>query len=116
MYFNPCAFFRHEFAELRAQIHNLKETLMSALDQLKADVAAQATVNASAVTLLAGLKTSLDAAIAANAEGDDGAALAELSSSLEASTSALSAAITANTPASTETPATPVSDPAALTS
>lgn len=69
---------------------------MTALDDLKAAVAAEKTVTLSAVTLLVSLKGKLDAAIAAD---DDGVALEELSSELGASTSALAAAVTANTPA-----------------
>lgn len=66
---------------------------MSALDTLKAEVAEQKTVIASAVTLLAGLKAKLDAA------GTDEAALAALSAELDTQTNALAAAILANTPA-----------------
>lgn len=64
------------------------------LKQLQADVADQTTVVASTVTLLQGIKAALDAAIASN----DPAALAALSTSLEANTKALSDAVTANTP------------------
>lgn len=72
--------------------------MSQALDDLTAQVAADATVEASAITLLNGLKTSLDAAIAANAAGDDSVALNALSASIGASKDALAAAITANTP------------------
>ena len=76
------------------------ENIMSILDTLKADVAAQTTVVNSAITLLSGLKTSLDEAIAAN----DPAALTALSASLDSETTALAAAVTANTPAAPPTP------------
>lgn len=69
------------------------------LDTLTADVAQETTVVKSAVTLIGNLKTELDAAIAAQANGDDGAALAALSTTLEGSATDLAAAIAANTPA-----------------
>lgn len=68
------------------------------LDALTAAVAANTTAADSAITLLAGLKTQLDAAIAANAAGD-GTALQALSDSLTAESTKLAAAVTANTPA-----------------
>jgi hypothetical protein len=68
------------------------------LDALTAQVTQTNTVAASAITLLQGLKTQLDAAIAAQ-PGDDGAALDSLSTSLGTETTALAAAVTANTPA-----------------
>ena len=75
-----------------------KEICMSQeLDNLTAEVAQVVTVEQSAITLLEGLKAKLDAAIAAAAAGDTGA-LPALSASLEASKSALAAAVVANTP------------------
>ena len=68
------------------------------LDQLTADVAAEKTVTASAVTLLTELKVKLDAAIASSGQ-DDGAALAALSADLQKSQADLAAAVSANTPA-----------------
>lgn len=65
------------------------------LDTLKAAVAAETTAVQSAIVLLNGLKTQLDAAIAAN----DPAALKQLSDDLAASTQALSEAVAANTSA-----------------
>jgi hypothetical protein len=67
---------------------------MSELDDLKATVARTETVEDSAVTLLQGLKTALDAAIAAG----DPAALKALSTELGVKTDALAAAVTAGTP------------------
>lgn len=67
---------------------------MSALDELKAAVAAEDTEIASAITLLNGLKAALDAAIASG----DPAALKALSDDIGAQTAALAAAVTANTP------------------
>lgn len=72
---------------------------MAKLDQISADVAAQSSVIQSAVVLLGGLKTKLDEAVTALAGGDDGAALAALSASLESNTQALAAAVAVNTPA-----------------
>ncbi len=70
------------------------------LEALKAEVTAVETVEDSAIALIGGLKTALDAAIAKQPE-DDGAALTELSNSLEAKKQELAASITANTPAAT---------------
>lgn len=68
---------------------------MAALDDLKREVEETKTVQASAVTLIVGLKQKLDEAIASG----DPAALAALSADLDASATALSDAIVANTPA-----------------
>lgn len=68
---------------------------MNPLDVLTAQVKANTDVEASAVTLLGGLKKALDDAIASG----NPAALTKLSSDLGASQAALSAAILANTPA-----------------
>lgn len=65
------------------------------LQALKDQVAASITVEESAIALITGLKTELDAAIAAN----DPAALQALSDSLGAEKDKLAAAVTANTPA-----------------
>lgn len=65
---------------------------MAALDDLTAQVAANTTVEQSAITLIQGLAAQLAAA------GTDPAKLAALTSSLKTSADALAAAITANTP------------------
>jgi len=67
--------------------------IMAALDDLTAQVAANTTVEASAVTLIQGLAAQLAAA------GTDPAKLASLQASLKTSADSLAAAITANTPA-----------------
>lgn len=67
--------------------------IMSDLTQLTADVAADTSVDQSAIVLLQGLKAALDSA------GTDPVALAALSTQLEANAVALAAAVTANTPA-----------------
>lgn len=77
-------------------VNNLKLTqIMNELKDLQAKVAANTTVEESAITLLTGLKASLDAAIASG----DPATLTALSTSIDAETQKLAAAITANTPA-----------------
>jgi hypothetical protein len=85
---------QHENRILR-RISQLEYRLMSELTDLQAAVAAEDTVIASAVTLLEGLKAKLDAAIAAG----DPVALKALSDDIGNQTAALSAAVTANTPA-----------------
>lgn len=81
-------------AEILHAIQSLGDTIMSALTDLQAAVAAEDTVIDSAVVLLQGLKTSLDAAIASG----DPAALTALSADIGAKTKSLADAITANTP------------------
>lgn len=85
------------------------EVMTKQLDALTASVAQSNTVAKSAITLLEGLKTKLDEAIAAE---DDGEALQSLSDSLGAETTELAAAVTANTPADPAPPAdaTPPAD------
>lgn len=69
------------------------------LDNLVNEVSETTTVQASAVTLLNGLKAQLDAAIAElAAQGIDNATLNNLSASLDTSTNDLAAAVAANTP------------------
>jgi hypothetical protein len=68
------------------------------LDNLVNEVSETTTVQASAVTLLNGLKAQLDAAIAElAAQGIDNATLNNLSASLDTSTNALAEAVAANT-------------------
>ena|SRR5579859_1342564 len=73
------------------------------LTQLQNDVASEGNVVQSAITLLQGLKSQLDAAIASN----DPAALDALSQQLEAQTQSLANAVAANTPAASQPPAQP---------
>ncbi len=68
---------------------------MSALDNLKAEVAAQTTVIDSAVTLIKGFDSRLADAIAAG----DPAVVQALSDQIHAETTALADAVAANTPA-----------------
>jgi hypothetical protein len=69
------------------------ENMAGELDALRAQVARNTEVDASAIVLLRGIKAALDAAIAAG----DPAALTELSNSLGASTDQLAAAVAENT-------------------
>lgn len=66
---------------------------MNELEALKAEVAATVTVEQSAITLINGIAARIAAA------GTDPAALSALTTQLTDSAAALSAAITANTPA-----------------
>lgn len=72
------------------------ETIMSALDDLQAAVAAEDTVIDSAIVLIQGIPALIAAA------GTDPAKLAALQADITAKTQALSAAVTANTPTPTE--------------
>lgn len=73
------------------------KVVMADLTKLTADVAAEVTVDESAIALLQGLKAQLDAA------GTDPVALAALSQSLEDEQAKLAAAVVANTPAAPTT-------------
>ena len=82
--------------------------LADAITKLTADVAAEKTVEQSAITLIQGLAAQLAAAIAAAANA--GAtpaqldALNALSTQIETSSASLGAAVTANTPAAVPPP------------
>jgi hypothetical protein len=71
--------------------------IMSALDDLKAEVAATLTVEQSAVTLIQGIAAQLVAALANQTNPDS--ALVDLTTQLKTNADALAAAVTANTPA-----------------
>lgn len=88
-------------AATRTEILLKLEPIMPALDNLKANVANDTTVDQSAITLLTGLKSALDAAIASN----DPTQIQALSDQLGANQTALAAAIAANTPAAAPAPA-----------
>lgn len=83
-----------------ARLANMEIHLMSALDNLRAQVERNTSVTDGAITLLQGLKKQLDDAIASG----DPAALQALSDNLGAETDKLAAAVTANTPAAAPTP------------
>lgn len=72
-----------------------KETIMAAIDDLQAAVTAEDTVIDSAITLIQGIPALIAAA------GVDPAKLAALQSDITAKSSALAAAVAANTPAAT---------------
>ena len=107
-------------SELKNQLIQLKQgelTLMAyqnaiqaALEKLTEDVAAEKTVNQSAITLLTGLKTQLDAALALGDPNQIVAAVGAISTNLEGNTADLAAAVTANTPVSPAPPAPPATD------
>jgi len=83
---------------------------MAALDPLTAEVTETVGVIQSAITLINGIagriQDAVDAALAAN-PGVDLAALETLRTDLDASSSALAAAVAANTPADPQPPVTP---------
>ena len=72
-----------------------QETMMAAIDDLQAAVAAEDTVIDSAITLIQGIPALIAAA------GVDPAKLAALQSDITTKSSALAAAVAANTPAAT---------------
>lgn len=75
------------------EILGKEDKIMSALDDLTAQVAADTTVIQSAVTLINGIAAQIAAA------GTDPTKLAALTASLKANDDSLAAAVTANTPA-----------------
>jgi hypothetical protein len=75
------------------------EKMSKELDDLTAEVAAETTVEASAVTLIQGLAAQITAA------GTDPAKLAALTTQIKTSSDALAAAVAANTPAAPPAPA-----------
>lgn len=81
--------------QLLVNIHANQETVMAALDDLAEQVAANKTVIGSALTLIKGFATRLEAA------GTDVAKLAALKDDLKSQDEELAAAVAANTPAQT---------------
>ena len=96
-------------AAIEARLAIQGEMTMSAIDDLTTQVAANTSVEASAVQLIQGIASQLSAA------GTDPSKLAALTSQLNASAAALSAAILANTPAAPPAPPAPVPAPPATT-
>lgn len=94
-------------ARLLAEINEKVECIMSAIDDLKAEVTKVNTVEASAVTLIRGIAAQIAAAVAAG----DHDALTALTTQLTTGTDALAAAVTANTPVATPTADTPTPTP-----
>lgn len=84
-------------------------TVQDAIAKLTADVAAEATADQSAITLLQGLTAEIKALQAQIAAGVDpaqiSASLEALATSIESNTTALASAVTANTPAAPPTSA-----------
>jgi hypothetical protein len=90
-------FFRPRNDDRFDEILYILGRIMSALDDLKAEVAATITVEESAVTLIQGIATELAAALANAANPDP--AIVDLTAQLTTSAAALAAAVAANTPA-----------------
>lgn len=89
---------------ITTQLGNIQqeENIMSAeLDALTASVAADATVEESAITLIQGLSAQITAAV------NDPAALSALAASLDSESAKLAAAVTAGTPVVPVPPVTP---------
>jgi len=81
--------------QLLVQLSRQENTLMATLDDVQADVTAQTTVVASAVTLLQGLSAQLAAAIASG----DLTKIQAIKDGIDANTTTLANAVAANTPA-----------------
>jgi hypothetical protein len=90
--------FWYELDNRLANQRQLLEKIMIDLTKLTADVAAQTTVVASAVTLLQNLSAEIAALAAASTDPATQAALLTLQGELEANTATLSDAVAANTP------------------
>lgn len=99
------------FLTLKQKVLTMSAELDAKIAALQASVANDTAVEQSAITLLAGLKTQLDAAIAAAAAAGASPAelqsLTDLSSSIDSNATALAAAVTANTPNPGPVPPTP---------
>jgi ATP/maltotriose-dependent transcriptional regulator MalT len=80
---------------LEERLTRMEKRLMTAIDNLRAQVERNNSVTESAITLLQGIKTQLDNAIASG----DPAAIQALSDTLGTETDKLAAAVVANTPA-----------------
>ena len=100
--FDQLARIERKVDDLGLIVLRAKEATMATLDDLVTDVAAQATVVDSVVTLLQGLRDQLAAAIAAG----DPAKVQAVLTAIDANTAKLTAAV-ANSPAGTGTPPTP---------
>ena len=94
---------------LTGKVQQMSDSVAAELATLQADVSAETTVEASAITLIQGFAAQLAAAVAAaQAAGATPAQLASLSTlgtTITTSSAALAAAVAANTPAAP--PATP---------
>ena len=79
--------------------------IMAEIDDLESKVAAEESVIASSNTLLAAIKSELDAALAGGNDADLKARIVALSAKIGADTDSISAAVAANTPAAPPAPA-----------
>ncbi len=91
-----------QFFVLKQKVLTMSAELDAKIAALQASVTNDTAVEQSAITLLAGLKTQLDAAIAAAAAAGATPAelqsLTDLSASIDSNATALAAAVAANTP------------------
>lgn len=99
-----------EQAAIRKDIATMSQTLQTQITTLQADVTAENTVIDSAVTLINGfaaqLATAVAAAQAAGATPAELQSLTDLGTSITSKSSALAAAVAANTPAAVVQPGT----------
>lgn len=96
-----------QISQLREQIQQMQQSqddeevqIMAALDDLRTQVAQNASVEGSAVTLIQGIAAQLQQALSSG----DQAALQDLTNNLKSSADSLAAAVTQNTPQPTPTP------------
>lgn len=106
---------RDEMRYLMQRIIQLVTALDAKITALQASVAHNTEVEESAITLITGLKTQLDAAIAAAASGgatpEQLSSLVDLSGALDTEGGKLAAAVAANTPSTpSDQPSTPPAD------
>jgi len=115
VHFNPRQFERLE-SLLSALITSERQTMSAitdALSDLNSKVAALESAETSAITLLQGLKSALDAALALGDPAAIAAEVSQIAAKIGSDTQSLAAAVTANTPAAAA-PAAPAApaDPA----
>jgi uncharacterized membrane protein YdfJ with MMPL/SSD domain len=96
-----------ELILIRRELRHMQQQIQDNLDQLRAQVAANTSIDQSAVALLSGLHQQLEDALAgADTDPSDViAAIQGISQQLKNDTDALAAAVTANTPAASPAPA-----------
>lgn len=86
--------FIHHSKHVHSELLKGQQEIMTTLKDIQDQVAQQRTIVESAVSLITGLKSALDAALAS----EDPAALKQLSDDLGSESNALAAAVAANTP------------------
>ncbi len=97
-----------KFLQTKQRVINMSAELDAKIAALQASVTNDTAVETSAIALLGGLKTQLDAAIAAAAAAGATPAelqsLSDLSTTMDSNAAALAAAVAANTPAPAPAP------------